>query len=167
MVLPLQIKAPRPATKPRKLSQGQFCCRVLPFSGLWFVLKQCTLQMGLLGRDRATACVGRDIWRSPATAPLGGIKSPLTAGLFTAPPAPTNTHEKPPTSQPLLDVLHREQLEGDGYESGVRALGTGKWAEKGLSKWRKLESLWLRLCSVPGKTVFSLKGTGKDGQLLC
>ena len=49
-----------------------------------------------------------------ATIPLGGIKSPLTTGLFTAPPAPTNAHEKPPTSQPLLDVLHRDELEGDG-----------------------------------------------------
>lgn len=53
-----KIKAPTPATKPRKLSQGVLCCRALPFGGLWFPLKQWGLQMGLLGRDHATAHVG-------------------------------------------------------------------------------------------------------------
>lgn len=125
MVPPLKIKAPTPATKPRKLSQGEFCCRALPFGGLWFPLKKHTLQMGLLGRDRATACVGRDTW-GPLTASLGGIKSPLTVGLFTASPSLTNTHEKPPTSQPLLGLLYREELEGDGYHSGARAGALGK-----------------------------------------
>lgn len=65
------------------------------------------------------------MWGSPATTPLDGIKSPLSTGLFTAPPAPTNAHEKPHTSQPLLDVLHEEELEGDGYQSGDRAGALG------------------------------------------
>lgn len=77
--------------------------------------------MGLLRKDHTTACVGTDMWESPATIPLGGIKSPLTIGLFTAPPTPTNAHEKPLTTQPLLDVLHGEELEGYGYQSCARA----------------------------------------------
>lgn len=129
MTLPLKIKAPTPATKPLKLSQGELCYRALPFGGLWFPLKQHGLQMGLLGRHRATACVGRDTWRSPATTPLCRIKSPLTTGLFTVPPAPTNTHEKPPTSQSLLGVLHGEELKGDGYQSGERAGALGNKQE--------------------------------------
>lgn len=121
MTLLLKIKAPTPANKPRKPSQGELSCRALPFGGLWFPLKQHRLQMGLLGRDCATACVGRDTWGYPATSPLGGIKSPLTLGLFTAPPAFTNTPEKPPTSQPLLDVLYGEELEEADRYIGDRA----------------------------------------------
>lgn len=121
MTLLLKIKAPTPANKPRKPSQGELFCRALPLGGLWFPLKQHRLQMGLLGRDHVTACVGRDTWGYLATSPLGGIKFPLTPGLFTAPPALTNAHEKPPTSQPLLDVLYGEELEEADHYTGDRA----------------------------------------------
>lgn len=88
---------------------------------LWFPPNQHGLQMGLFGRDHGISCVRRDMWQPPATTPLSGIKPPLTTSLFTTLPAPTHAHEKPPTSQPLMAVLHWEELEGADYQSDIRA----------------------------------------------
>jgi len=68
---------------------------------------------------------GKGHWVSPANNSLGGIKSPLTTGLFPAPTAPTNAHEKLATSQSLQDVLHGEELGGAGYQSGATAGALG------------------------------------------